>query len=144
MVFSIASVAQLVVGYLVDRHAVRWVFAAVAGGQMVMFVIMLNLTGLPALIVGVAFMLVVFGQIPINDVLIGRIAKSEWRSRAYSVRYIISFAVMATTVPAISALHSNGGFHALFAVLAILAGLIFCAVLFLPTAQLKLKAAPAV
>ena len=143
MVFSIASVAQLVVGYLVDRHAVKWVFAAVAGGQMVMFVIMLNLTGLPALIVGVAFMLMVFGQIPINDVLIGRIAKSEWRSRAYSARYIISFVVMATTVPVISALHGNGGFYALFAVMAVLAGLILCAVLFLPVAQLKLKVAPA-
>ena len=109
-----------------------------------MFGIMLNLTGMPALIVAVAFMLVVFGQIPINDVLIGRIAKSEWRSRAYSARYIISFAVMATTVPAISALHGNGGFYALFAVMAILAGLIFCAVLFLPIAQLKLKVTPAV
>ncbi len=138
-VFAVASFAQLVVGYMVDRHSVRRVFAAVAGGQAVMFAVMFNLTGMPALIVGVAFMLVVFGQIPINDVLIGRIAKSEWRSRAYSARYVISFAVMATTVPAISALHGNWGFHVLFVVMAVLAALIFCAVLFLPGTKLKLK-----
>ncbi len=142
-VFAAASIAQLVVGYLVDRHSVRLVFAAVAGAQAVMFAIMLNLTGAPALVVAVIFMLVVFGQIPINDVLIGRIAKSEWRSRAYSARYIISFAVMATTVPAISALHGTWGFYALFAVMAVLAGLIFCAVLFLPGTHLKLNPAPA-
>lgn len=142
-VFAAASIAQLIVGYFVDRHSVRLVFAAVAGGQAILFATMLNLTGVPALIVGVGFMLVVFGQIPINDVLIGRIAKSEWRSRAYSVRYIISFAVMATTVPAISALHGHWGFHALFAVMAVLAGLIFCAVMFLPATQLKLRPAPA-
>ena len=138
-VFAVASFAQLVVGYMVDRHSVRRVFAAVAGGQAVMFAVMFNLTGMPALIVGVACMLVVFGQIPINDVLIGRIAKSEWRSRAYSARYVISFAVMATTVPAISALHGNWGFHVLFVVMAVLAALIFFAVLFLPGTKLKLK-----
>ena len=142
-VFAAASVAQLIVGYLVDRHSVRMVFAAVALGQAIGFAFMLNLTGVPALVVGVFFMLVVFGQIPINDVLIGRIAKSEWRSRAYSARYIISFAIMATTVPAIAALHGTWGFHALFAVMAVLAGLIFCAVLFLPATQLKLQPQPA-
>ena len=130
-------------GLAASGNEIGWwsfaVFAAVAGTQAILFTVMLNLTGVPALIVGVGFMLVVFGQIPINDVLIGRIAKSEWRARAYSARYIISFSVMATTVPAISALHGTWGFYALFAVMAVLAGLIFCAVLFLPGTQLMLK-----
>ncbi|MAH84203.1 MAG: hypothetical protein CBB68_07640 [Rhodospirillaceae bacterium TMED8] len=137
IVFTIASVAQLIVGYLVDNHSVRVVFSAVAGIQAALFALMLNLTGLPALIVSIGFMLVVFGQIPINDVLIGRITKSEWRSRAYSIRYIISFFVMAVAVPAVSSLHGNWGFHALFALMSVLASLIFCAVLFLPSARLK-------
>ena len=71
LVFAIAALAQLVVGYLVDHHSVRTVFAFVAGLQAVFFALMYQLTGLPALIVSVAFMLVVFGQIPINDVLVG-------------------------------------------------------------------------
>ena len=38
------------------------------------------MTGWGAVLVSVAFMFAVFGQIPINDVLIGRVTRSEWRS----------------------------------------------------------------
>ena len=77
-------------------------------------------------------MLVVFGQIPINDVLIGRITKSEWRSRVYSLRYIVTFSVMATTLPVIAGIHAGWGFRALFVVMAIAASGICAAVLMLP------------
>jgi MFS family permease len=141
-VLASASLAQLVVGWLVDNHSVRVVFATIAGVQAVLFFAMLNLTGGAALIVAVAFMLVVFGQVPINDVLIGRIARSEWRSRAYALRYVLSFAVMATTIPTLSRLHEHWGFHALFLVMAVGASFIFLAVLQLPGT--RLRAAPAV
>ena len=96
---------------------------------------MLNLEGVQALIVAVCFMLVVFGQIPINDVLVGRVAKSEWRARAFSARYIVTFAVMATTIPALSYIHANWGFTRLFFLMGMGASLIFCAVLFLPNTK---------
>ena len=132
LVFGVAGLAQLVVGYLVDRHSVRTVFAFVAGLQAVFFAVMYQLTGLAALIVALAFMLVVFGQIPINDVLVGRIANSAWRSRLYAVRYIVTFSVMALTLPAIAGIHASWGFSALFAVMAVAAGGILAAVLMLP------------
>ena len=133
LVFGVAGLAQLVVGYLVDRHSVRAVFAFVAGLQAVFFAIMYQLTGLAALIVAIAFMLVVFGQIPINDVLIGRIARSEWRSRLYAIRYIVTFSVMASTIPVIAGIHANWGFGALFVVMAVAASGILVAVLTLPS-----------
>jgi len=141
IVLACASVAQIVVGWLVDNHSVRVVFAAVAGLQAALFFAMLNLSGGAALLVAVAFMLVVFGQVPINDVLIGRIAKSEWRSRAYAIRYVLSFAVMATTIPTIAAVHASWGFHGLFMIMAVGASLIFLAVVQLPGT--RLRAAPA-
>ena len=134
VVFAVAALAQLVVGYLVDRHSVRTVFAFVAGLQAVFFALMYQLAGVAALIVAVAFMLVVFGQIPINDVLVGRITKSEWRSRVYSIRYIVTFSVMASTLPLIAGIHAGWGFGALFVVMAVAAGGIFAAVLMLPRA----------
>ncbi len=134
VVFAVAALAQLVVGYLVDRHSVRTVFAFVAGLQAVFFALMYQLAGVAALVVAVAFMLVVFGQIPINDVLVGRITKSEWRSRVYSIRYIVTFSVMASTLPLIAGIHASWGFGALFVVLAVAAGGIFAAVLMLPRA----------
>ena len=132
LVFAVAALAQLVVGYLVDRHSVRIVFAFVAGTQAVLFAIMVQLTGLAALLVATAFMLVVFGQIPINDVLVGRITTSAWRSRVYSLRYIVNFSVMATTVPVIAGIHAAWGFGALFVVMAVAAACIFTAALTLP------------
>lgn len=132
LIFSLAALAQLVVGYLVDHHSVRRVFLSVAGLQILFFALMAQLTGLLALATAIAFMLAVFGQIPINDVLIGRMAKSEWRSRAYAFRYIISFSVSATAVPMIAWIHTGWGFDALFGTLSVCATLIFCAVLFLP------------
>ena len=132
LVFALAAFAQLVVGYLVDRYSVRTVFAFVAGLQSVFFAAMYQLTGVAALVVSVAFMLVVFGQIPINDVLVGRVTKSEWRSRVFALRYIVTFSVSASAVPLIAWIHVRGGFSTLFLVLAVAATAIFAAVLMLP------------
>jgi len=132
IVFAMAAFAQLVVGYLVDRHSIRTVFACVASLQVIFFAIMTQVDGLLSVAVAVAFMLAAFGQIPINDVLIGRISRSEWRSRIFAIRYVVTFSVMATTVPLIAWLHGNWGFSVLFDVLAVAAGLIFLSVLTLP------------
>ncbi len=132
LVFALAAFAQLVVGYLVDRYSIRTVFACVAALQVVFFAVMAQVGGLLSVAVAVAFMLAAFGQIPINDVLIGRIARSEWRSRIFAIRYVVTFSVMATTVPFIAWLHGNWGFDVLFDVLAVAAGAIFLSVLMLP------------
>jgi hypothetical protein len=76
----------------------------------------------------------VFGQIPINDVLVGRMTRSEWRSRAYALRYVVTFSVMASAVPMIGWIHANWGFARLFSVLALAAFMIFAVTLLLPKA----------
>ena len=142
-VFTVAAFAQLVVGYLVDHHSLRTVFAFVAGLQAAFFAVMYQLTGVAALVVAVGFMLVVFGQIPINDVLIGRITKTEWRSRVYSLRYIVTFSVSASTLPLIAWIHGSWGFERLFVVMAVAAGAILAAVLVLPRRGAFIGRAPA-
>ena len=132
MVFAIAAFGQLVVGYLVDRYSVRTVFSLVVALQAVFMGLMPGLAGWSALVVSMVFMLVVFGQIPINDVLIGRITQSEWRSRVYAFRYIISFSVSASSVPLIAWIYGNWGFDSLFTILSIAAACIFVSVLMLP------------
>jgi len=141
LVFAVAAFAQLVVGYLVDRHSIRIVFAFVAALQAVFFAVMQQMTGVWALFVAIAFMLVVFGQIPINDVLVGRITRSEWRSRVYAFRYITTFTVASTAVPLIAWIHSDWGFSTLFAVLAVAAAFILVGVLMLPRDGVVLQSA---
>ena len=135
LVFSVAAFAQLAIGYLVDHHSIRIVFAAVALFQAIFFFLMTQLNGIAALLVAIAFMLVVFGQIPINDVLVGRMVRSEWRSRAYAIRYVVSFSVMASAIPLIGWVHGNWGFGRLFEILAIAAMTIFGATFLLPDSE---------
>ena len=68
LVFAVAAFAQLVVGYLVVRYALRRVFFVVALLQLLLFAAMIQLSELAALLVVMGFMLAVFGEIPITDV----------------------------------------------------------------------------
>ncbi len=134
IVFAFAAIGQLIVGYLLDRYSVRVVFSLVVAFQAIFFGIMPGLSGLSALMVATAFMLVVFGQIPINDVLISRVTQSEWRSRAYAFRYIVTFSVSASSIPFIAWIHARWGFDSLFFILSVAAIFIFVSVLMLPGA----------
>ncbi|MDU8929410.1 MFS transporter [Alisedimentitalea sp. MJ-SS2] len=142
MVFAVASMAQIVVGRQLDRHGPRSVFAVVATIQLVFFSLMPGLTDWAAVFVALAFMLGAFGQIPINDYMIGRMAKSELRAMIYGTRYIISFGVWATVVPLIAWVHHNWGFDVLFYILAWSAAAILLAVFLLPKRLPDTSAAP--
>ena len=133
LVFAVASFAQVVVGKMLDRHGPRRVFTVVAVIQVLFFSIMPGLTDWTALAVALGFMLGAFGQIPINDYMIGKIAKSELRASIYGTRYIVSFAVWAVVVPLIAWVHHNWGFDLLFYILAGSALAILGAVLLLPS-----------
>src|SRR3546814_19795865 len=85
-----------------------------------------------------AMMMLVFGQIPITDTLIARNTPEHWRARAYPVKYVLSFVIAATVVPAISRLHGSSagdGFTTLFLICPAGAALITVAVTCLPAAR---------
>ncbi|MGI9395798.1 MAG: MFS transporter [Boseongicola sp.] len=132
LIFAIASFAQIVVGLQLDRFGPRRVFAIVAIIQIIFFTLMPGLTDWPALLVSLGFMLGAFGQIPINDYMIGRMAKSELRASIFGTRYIVSFVVWASVVPLIAWVHHNWGFDVLFIILAGSAAAILLAVSLLP------------
>jgi len=141
VVFALASVGQLIVGFLLDRISLKLVFLVVAGIQALFFALMVGATGSVALAVGAVFMLAVFGQIPINDVLVGRITRSEWRSRVFGLRYIVTFSVSASAVPLIAWIYGFWGFDTLFWVLTAAALAILIAVSLLPAAAARSQTA---
>ncbi len=143
VVFAIASMAQLVVGRLLDTLGPRTVFMGVAAMQVLFFGIMPGLTDWTALAVALGFMLGAFGQIPINDYMIGRMARSEFRASVYGARYVVSFVALAAALPLIAWVHGNWGFDTLFRVLAFATAAIFLAVSLLPRTLPVLDEVPA-
>ena len=142
IVFAIASLAQLVVGSLLDKFGPRTVFLIVAGIQIVFFAVMPGLRDGWALSVAFGFMLGAFGQIPINDFMIGKMASGEARARIYGVRYVVSFTVLALALPMIAFVYGNYGFDTLFRLMASAAAVIFVAVACLPSRLPAPAAAP--
>jgi MFS family permease len=142
VVFAVASLAQVLVGSLLDKHGPRNVYMVVAAVQIVFFALMPGLTDGIALAVAFGFMLGAFGQIPINDYMIGKTASGAYRARIYGVRYVVSFTVLAASLPMIAFVYNNWGFDTLFRILAGAGIVLMCAVLSLPKALPKPDPAP--
>ena len=143
LVFALGSMGQLIVGHYLDRFGPRLVFATAAAIQAVFFLVMPGLADWAALACAMVFMLAAFGQIPINDYMIGRLADGQWRARIYGVRYVVSFTVLAAALPLIAFVYENWGFDALFRVLAASAAVILTAVLMLPQRLPRAEPIPA-
>jgi MFS family permease len=109
LVFALASVGQLIVGHFLDRLGPRTVFLCTASLQVLFLALMPGLIDWAALGCATAFMLAAFGQIPINDYMIGRLAEGAWRARIYGVRYVVSFGVLALALPLIAFVYERWG-----------------------------------
>ena len=143
IVFAVASIAQLIVGSLLDRFGPRPVFMAVALLQLAFFSLMPGLTDSLALAVALGFMLGAFGQIPINDYMIGKTARGAFKARVYGVRYVVSFTVLAVSLPLIAFVYQAWGFDMLFRLLAGAAAAILLIVAALPRRLPEPAPAPA-
>lgn len=132
LVFTVASFTQLLVGYGLDLFSVKRIIAVIALLQVVLFIAMQNATEAAAVTIGLLLMMSVFGQIPINDVLVGQVTTPGWRSRAYAVRNICSFLAAPVSIGFIGWIHQGWGFSLLFQLLAVAAGLTFISSIILP------------
>ncbi|HSO07767.1 MAG TPA: MFS transporter, partial [Pelomicrobium sp.] len=121
-VYLIAAMAQLAVGWWLDRRPLKAVFLPVALAQVPLLWLAGSLTDYAMLACALAMMFFVFGQIPINDAMIARYTAEAWRARAYAVRYVVSFGASALAVPLIAWVYrTQGEFQLLFVILAAVA-----------------------
>jgi MFS family permease len=133
-VYALAALAQLAMGSLIDRFELRKLMIGIALVQIPLLAAAANVEGWAMLAAALAMMLAVFGQIPLNDVIVGKYVADEYRARVLSVRYVVSLGVAAVAVPLIAVLHRTpGGFRNVFLVLAALAAGMLAASLFFPS-----------
>jgi MFS family permease len=140
-VYLIAAMAQLCVGWWLDRRSLKSVFVPVVALQVPLLLLAGTMENYLMLATAVAMMFFVFGQIPINDAMIARYTAEEWRARAYAVRYVLSFSASALAVPLVAWIYkSSGDFRLLYYVLGTLAFVTFTAALLFPSEEPKTTA----
>ena len=134
LVYTFAAAAQLVVGHLLDRGALKSVLIAVVGLQMPLLLAAAYFDNYLMLVVALAMMFFVFGQIPINDAMVTAYTDEAWRARVFGVRYVVSFGASAFAVPLVALMHSySSDFKYLFFALAAMAAVMFAAAVLLPS-----------
>lgn len=132
-VYAAAAFTQVVVGRAIDKYSIKPIFLALVAGQAIGLYLAVSASGWTMVAIAVLVMVLVFGQIPINDTLIARYTPDSWRSRVFSVKYVLSFTVSAAAVPAISLMYDTfGGFSTMFTYAALAAVVITVTVAALP------------
>jgi len=135
-VYAIAAFAQVLMGTLMSRFDMKPLMIGVGLVQIPLLFAAATLDGWPLLVVALLMMMAIFGQIPLNDGIVGKYVADEYRARVLSVRYVVSLGVASVAVPMIALLHrTEGGFRNVFLVLACLATAILASALFFPSRQ---------
>ena len=140
-VFTIASLAQLVVGALIDRYPLKNIYLPILIAQVPLFLLAAYAEGWALVGVTTLFMVFVFGAIPFTDAMIVRYVDDRMRSRVTGMRLAIGFGVSSLVVAAIGPSVKAAGFPMLLMTLAIVAMCTVIAISFLPSERQNAMAA---
>ena len=135
MVYVLASLSQVVVGRLIDRHPIKRVFFAVILAQAPFLALAAVSQSWAFLGMLTCFMIFVFGAVPFNDAMLVRYVDDHMRSRVAGVRLAISFCFSSLAVWSLGPVVKAAGFQTLLLALAVLVVLTLGAIAMLPNHQ---------
>lgn len=131
-VYAIASLAQVVVGRLIDRHALRPLYVKVALMQIPLLLLAAYAQGWLLFVALVGVMVSIFGAIPFTDAMIVRYVDDRLRSRVAGMRLAVGLGISSVAVWALGPVVKGVGFGTLLVVLAAIAAVTATVVSFLP------------
>ena len=126
-VYAVASLAQVVVGRLIDRYPLRRLYVSIVMLQPPLLALAAVAEGWLLLALQTGFMIVIFGAIPFTDAMIVRYVDDRMRSRVTGIRLAISFGVSSLAVWMLGPVVKVAGFDAL---LYAMSGIALCTLLF--------------
>jgi MFS family permease len=144
LVYVAGSLAQLVVGSLLDRVPLRTLYFGIVACQVPLFALAASAQGWALYALMVAFMIVVFGAIPFTDAMIVRYVDDRMRSRVSGMRLTVAFGVSSVAVWALGPVVKAAGFRALLLAMAAIAVATCAAVALLPRLARPPRAGPTV
>ena len=131
-VYAIGSLAQLVVGRLLDRVAVKPLFVGILILQCLAFAVASQTSGWQWYLAAIGYMVMVFAAIPFSDAMVVRYIDDSMRSRVSGTRIAISFGISSMAVYLLGPLVKAAGFGTLMTLMACIAATGVLAVLWLP------------
>jgi MFS family permease len=143
VVYTIASFAQIVVGKLIDRYPLKFVYLPIVAAQVPLFVLAARAEGWALYALMLAFMVFVFGAIPFIDAMIVQYVDDRMRSRVAGMRLAVSFGVSALAVYLLGPTVKAAGFTTLLLLMAGISSLTTLFVSMLPGRVPTPAAAPA-
>ena len=115
LVIAVAAFAQIGVGWLIDRYPAKPVWIAVLFAQAPLLAAAGLLAGHGLILVALVMMMVVVGEIPIQDALVTRYTAESWRARIFGIKFLLGLGASAVAAPLVAGLHGiSGGFLWLF------------------------------
>ena len=141
-VYVFGAMTQYTIGKLLDRHSLKTVALPLSFMLAPMLYLAATLSNLPLIVVTIGIVMGAFGQVTVNDAMVGKYTTDEWRSRAYAVRYFVGFTAAGASVGLVAWLCERGGFVTMLHAFAVLCLLAIAAAIILPR-ELSTPAAPA-
>src|SRR6201985_3281445 len=139
-VYVFGAMTQYTIGKLLDRHSLKTVMLPLSFVLAPLLYTVATLSDLPLILASIGIVMGAFGQVTVNDAMVGKYTSEEWRSRAYSVRYFGGFTACGVSVGLVAWLYEQGGFVTMLHAFAGLCLLVVAAAIILP-AELKVPAA---
>ena len=132
VIYAVASVAQVIVGRLIDRHALKPLYLWIVLGQIPLLLLAANAQGWMLFILLTATMAFIFGAIPFTDAMIVRYVDDRLRSRVAGMRLAVSFSISSCAVWLLGPAVKSMGFSPLLMVMAGIAACTAAVVFLLP------------
>jgi MFS family permease len=109
-VYVFGAMTQYAIGQLLDRHSLKAVALPLSFLLAPFLYLAAELSNLPLIIAAIGVVMGAFGQVTVNDAMVGKYTSEEWRSRAYAVRYFVGFTAAGVSVGLVAWLYQQGGF----------------------------------
>ena len=109
-VYVFGAMTQYTIGKLLDRHSLKAVSLPLSFLLAPFLYFAATLSNLPLIIASIGIVMGAFGQVTVNDAMVGKYTSEEWRSRAYAVRYFVGFTAAGVSVGLVAWLYQQGGF----------------------------------
>ena len=120
-IYAIASLAQLVVGKLIDRFALKPLYLTVLALQILFLAMAARAESWSLYVLQTLFMASIFGAIPFTDALIVRYVDDRMRSRVAGVRFAVSLGASSIAVWLLGPVVKQAGFGVLLWTMAAIA-----------------------